>query len=171
MSCRFVVYHILIKTKWTCPPGSQDKRLNCLLWLICLANTADFLLARQEASRVSFHEHIPSFLLFRKLQVWNCRLWAEMGSLIMFYIFYSHYMAAQLNSAPWQDICIFVSRWLKISDMFVSWILPWQLERAVTSIAKYAAFFFSQVLLPLFFSFSLKAFVVSFPLQYRNSWN
>lgn len=177
MSRRFVLYRVLIKTKWTCPPGSQDEWLNCLLWLICLTNTADFLLVSQAASRASFHERVPSLLLFRNHRVWNCGLWTEMGSLTMFHIFFFtlHGWSAQsqhIDSAPWHDICTFVSRWLKIGDTFRSWILPWQLERALISVAKYAAFFFLSFPSSFFFfNFNLTAFVVSFPLQYRNSWN
>lgn len=74
-----------------------------------------------------------------------------------------------VRSAPWREICIFLSRWFKISDMFLSWILPWQLERAVTSGAKYG-FSLKLLLYFFFFSFNFSAFSVSFPLQYRNSW-
>lgn len=50
ISFRFVLYHILIKTKWTCPLGSQDKWLDHLLPLTCATSRADFCLrARQQA--------------------------------------------------------------------------------------------------------------------------
>lgn len=80
--------------------------------------------------------------------------WDGLSYNVLHFLFTLHDCSAQsqhIDSAPWQDICIFVSRWLKISDMFVSWILPWQLERAVTSIAKYAAFFFPKFYFLSFF--------------------
>lgn len=145
MPCRFVLHHILITTKWTCPPGLQDKWLNCLLRLICLTNTVGFLLVSRAASKAGFRECIHSSLLLRELPSLTFQTVDRDGlscNVFWFLFAFSGWSprSRHAHSAPWQDTCVFFSRWLKISDMFLSWILPWQLETALTSIAKYAFF-------------------------------
>lgn len=119
MSCRFVLYHILIKTKWICPPGSQDEWLGCLLPLTSATNRVDFCLwARQQAGLDSNNSSTTSCSSGNKkcLNPW---------ALLQRFLFLTYFVACHLNYNPLillhSSTFVSSSRLFNSSGMSLSW--------------------------------------------------
>lgn len=120
MSCWFVLYftiHILIKAKWTCPPGLQHKWLNCLLQLICLMNTTPiFLLLSQAAMKASSCSCIYSLLLPRVAM-------SEISDFGLQWVLLQHFPFL-IHMLHIRKVASFKDRGSELVTCSLSWILP-----------------------------------------------